>query len=165
MCYETYRDFIVMPTCQESQHAVTNNLEKEENNFTDDMLEHRTSYSIAMNENVLRKSKVFVPQSLLHNPITDPEYSERVKTYVQSKKEEDIDKIRTRQPIFVRKDLLWRSPAGQTQFINPLDDLSATKERLEALRQAAVPCSTSVLNSFELFTNYQQCKSDMMNIC
>ena len=100
------------------------------------MLEHGISYSIArLDENVSSKTQVFVPQSLLNNPITDPEYSERVKTYLQSKKKEDIDKIRPRQPISVRKDLLGRAPASQTQFQKNQNDLSDCKERLEALKQ------------------------------
>ena len=102
-----------------------------------------------MDENVSSKTQVFVPQSLLHNPITDPEYSEKVKTYVQSKKKEDIDKIRPRQPISVRKDLL-----GQTQFPKTPNDLSDCKESLEALKHAAVPCRTSVEINCEPNRNY-----------
>ena len=139
-----------MPTCQDSQYAETKDLEKEENMFPDNMLEKGLSYSIArLDEDISSKTQVFVPQSLLNNPITDPEYSERVKTYVQSKKKEDIDKIRPRQPISVRKDLL-----GQTQFPKPQNDLSDCKESLEALKHAAVPCRTSVEMNCELNRNY-----------
>ena len=115
------------------------------------MLKHGISYSIArLEEIVSTQTKVFVPQSLLHNPITDPEYSERVKTYVQSKKEEDIDKIRTRQPIFVRKDLLGRAP----QFPKPQNDIIACKERLEGFKNAAVVCRTPVEMNCEPNRNY-----------
>ena len=138
---------------QESQHAVTKAFEKEVNIFTDIMLEHGLSYSIVrLDENVSSKTQVFVPQSLLHNPITDPEYSERVQTFMQSRKKEDMDKIRLRQPISVRKDLLGRAPA--TQFPKPRNDLSDCKERLEALKHANVPCRTPFEMNCEPHRNY-----------
>ena len=145
----------MMPTCQESQHAVTKVLEKEENIFTDNMLEHDLSYSIVrLDENVSSKAKVFVPQSLLNNPITDPEYSERVKTYMESKKKEGIDKIRPRQPISVRKDLLGRAPAGQTQCPKTQNDPNDCKERLEALKHTNVQYRTPVEINCEPNRNY-----------
>jgi hypothetical protein len=76
---------VILPTSQGKKHA-DQSFGKEENIFTDNMLDHDISYSIVrLDENVSSKEKVFVPQSLLNNPITDPEYSERVKTYMESK--------------------------------------------------------------------------------
>jgi len=86
----------------ESNDWMTNISEKEKMYFSLQMPEYEVSYAIPRLKDDI-KDEVFIPQSLLNNPITDPEHSQYVQRYLRKRL---ANKVRKELKISVRKDLL-----------------------------------------------------------
>merc|ERR1719347_1283238 len=105
------------------------------------MSQNGNSYSLPREkENILQPARIFSPQCLLNNPITDLKHSQYVQSYMKARldKEESTNDMNMQRAmnISVRKDLHTHSQRVQNG-INKLDnvviDLSNRKPRADQI--------------------------------